>query len=114
VRRALTTARAGRSLAFGLLAYGCGAPWSAALATAALLWVSMLNSHADCWRVKNAGQAVDMMFLGLVRGVGGLARVGGLLDDWNAYAELAWGRLSERPYWCLFRERSYDRSRGKP
>jgi hypothetical protein len=62
-----------------------------AAATRATLWAGLLNSHADCWRVKNAGQAVDMMFLGLVRGVGGLARVGGLLDDWNAYAELAWG-----------------------
>lgn len=128
-------ARAVRSIAFGLLAYGCGASWSAALATAALLWVSVLNSHAASWRVQNAGQLLEMLHLGVVRGVFGLLplimwaaaqgnvtavcivipllpvlhaafyalashldphlpRWGGLLDDWNAYAEMGWGGVA--------------------
>lgn len=135
-------ARAVRSVAFGLLVLGCGVPWWVALATAATLWLGMLNSHAHCWRVQNVGQAVDMMFLGIARGFMGvspllgwaaavgdvtavcivvpllpvlhaaaygvaahldphLPRRGGLLDDWNAYAELAWGAVLGSAIWGL-------------
>lgn len=124
-------ARALRSLVFGALAYGLGAPWQVALLTAATIWVGVLNSHSACWKVQSASQLLDMIVLGWARGVFGLAplffyagigghdvtvvllvalpvahaasyalaarldarlpRWGGLLDNWNAYAELAWG-----------------------
>jgi hypothetical protein len=97
------------------------------------LWLGIcIGSHKQCWRVECPEQLIDMLILGMTRGVFGLAplfcwaglergimlpamlllalpaahafsyqlasrldprlpRWGGILDDWNAYAELLWG-----------------------
>lgn len=125
-------ARAVRSLLFAAAILAAGSPWWVALATGVSLWLAILNSHSDCWMVRSVGEFLDMCWLGLVRGVGGLTplivyahvaggvapitaaalgvalplahagvyavssranlpRPGGIIDDWNAWAELGWG-----------------------
>lgn len=135
-------ARAVRSLIFAAAIFAAGAPWWVALATGVTLWLAILNSHSDCWMVRSPGELLDMCWLGLVRGVGGLSplivyahvasgvapitaaalgvalplahagiyamayraklpKPGGIVDDWNAWAELGWGACLGGAIWVL-------------
>lgn len=126
-------ARAVRSTIFALCISEFGVPWYIAAMCFVTLWAGVcIGSHRDCWRVQNSEQLLDMLMLGMSRGVLGLLplfmwagldhaliipssmmvalpvshaacyglaarldphlpRIGGMLDNWNAYAELAWG-----------------------
>lgn len=134
-------ARVVRSLMFGSAIVAVGVPWWVALATSVTLWFAILNSHSDCWMVRSRDELLQMYWLGLVRGAGGLLpliiyvsvahtssifavavvvfsplvhanvyalayranlpKPGGVIDDWNAWAELGWGAFLGLAIWLL-------------